>query len=360
MKNPWQFARQRDFTGGETLATLPELVQRNQMLRMENAIVSPSGEITASWQTDSLLFTQVPGGIILVPIPGGRLLTVFAAKGNDIITFTVDPESPTPYNFNAATGYPGYALLPQANAVNIVGITHGVPFLGNNYCCAETIASSFAGELTASPASLAFGSINEGTTESLSVTVTNTTASPITLTGTTITGDGASAYNQSGAWPQVLAASGTYTFNVAFAPTAIGEQDASLNVLCSAGALAVPLTGSATYISEIYLTDQYYGDFNFSIGGALNYNTKVIGVPFVDIVRLNNPGTLPEVLTNAVLSGSLQFSIPSGLPITIPAGGTADFVVGVTGTSLGEALASIAFTTTYGTLTLNLSVGIVP
>jgi len=67
LNGAWQIARQRDYRGGEVQALLPEMVQRNQLLRMENALIFPNGFITAFFQTDVQALTHATTGVCLSP-----------------------------------------------------------------------------------------------------------------------------------------------------------------------------------------------------------------------------------------------------------------------------------------------------
>lgn len=341
MENSWEFLRQRNFTGGESLATLPEMVQRSQLIRCMDTILSPEGELTAAWQLDTPLFLNVPGGIVIAPIPGSNLLTVFAASGNNIITFTVDPSSATPYDFAAASGYPGYATRAQANAVNIVGITHGTPYHGKNYCCAATIISAFAGTLTGGPSTIAYGTVAFNSVHQLGTAITNHTAAPITLTNASISGAGAAYYGQSGSFPQVVAPGGSYTIPTTFHPLSAGESDAILSVTCAAGRLDIPMTGSATaalLLSPSSIIAPYSDIGTNSTIGATLYNLN---------------GLSPQVISGVTVTG--PFTVLTTFPKTIPAGGALALSLQFTPTAAGDTSGTVTATGSDGTCSANIS-----
>ena len=81
------------------------------------------------------------------------------------------------------------------------------------------------GALTANPASLAFGSVQVGSSTSLSETLTNTGGSSLTISAASASGTG---FSLSGlALPLTLNAGQTTSFTVLFSPTASGAPAAA-------------------------------------------------------------------------------------------------------------------------------------
>ena len=342
----WTSARQRDFTGGETLALLPEKIGRNQLIKMVNAIISPEGLITEAWQMDTTLFINVTTGVVVVPIPGSRLFTVYAAAGNYVVSFTFDPNSATPYDLANASGYPGYQLLSHAAPVTISGITHGTPFLGKNYCIAATSLYITAGQLTTGPVALDFGTVQTRTVNLISMTVTNTTAGQITLNGVNFDGAGSGSYGHDGAFPHVLAAAGTYTFNVVFNPTAEATDAANLNLVNTLGILQVPLTGTA--VSMLAATP-VSKDF-----GTVWQDSTAVQVFSV----ANAGGVAATVLSvDAEGDGSLMLSNTPALPYgsIIPAGGDLDISLTFNAATIGGIAATAQVVTDLGTVQIPIA-----
>ncbi|MFG1876469.1 choice-of-anchor D domain-containing protein [Sphaerisporangium sp. NPDC049003] len=97
--------------------------------------------------------------------------------------------------------------------------------------------------LTASPASLSFGSRQSGSTSpAQAVTVTNSGTAPATLSGVTTTGD----YAQTNTCGATLAAGASCTVNVTFTPTASGSRPGTVKVASNDvnSPLTVNLSGS--------------------------------------------------------------------------------------------------------------------
>jgi hypothetical protein len=123
----WQVGRGRDFRGGETQAELPEQVGRNQFIRMENAMIYPTGWVTASHQADTELITGADLGACIVPYTNGTY-NVFSAPGNGIVYGQF-------LDTSAASSVD--MLLGSQTAVagaRIAGIHKAIEFLGKWYC----------------------------------------------------------------------------------------------------------------------------------------------------------------------------------------------------------------------------------
>jgi len=100
-----------------------------------------------------------------------------------------------------------------------------------------------AGALTATPASLAFGDVNTGTSSAAqTVTIANPGSSAQTISGVSVTG----SFTQTNTCGSSLAAGASCTVSVKFAPTATGALTGTLTVANSSPApsLTVSLTGT--------------------------------------------------------------------------------------------------------------------
>ncbi len=101
-----------------------------------------------------------------------------------------------------------------------------------------------AGSLTASPSSVSFGSVQTGTSQTASETLTNSGGSSVTISQAAATGSGFSVSGIS--LPLTLASGQSTSFTVAFAPQASGAVSGSLSVTSNASnaTLTVPLSGT--------------------------------------------------------------------------------------------------------------------
>jgi len=99
---------------------------------------------------------------------------------------------------------------------------------------------------SASPTSLAFGSVTHNTSSAPQVvTVTNTGTAALPL-GITFGGGGAGKYSQTNTCGTSVAAGSNCAISVVFTPTASGTQSATLKLRAPGAAQDIPLTGTGT------------------------------------------------------------------------------------------------------------------
>ena len=97
-----------------------------------------------------------------------------------------------------------------------------------------------------SPTSLAFGTVKRGSSSTLNVILSNSGATPLSITGITIAGVNATAFTQSNGCGNSLAAGAKCTIAVKFAPPSAGTFSASLSIVDNAitgSTQTVPLSG---------------------------------------------------------------------------------------------------------------------
>lgn len=335
----WDYARQRDFTGGESLAELPEMIARNQLAKMENCVISPEGLITECWQMDVPLFINVTGGIVVTPIPGTSLFTVYSAVDAGIMCFTFDPASPTPYDMADASGYPGYTLHEHESPVTIFGISHGTPFLGKNYCCAATDLYSL-GSLTADPEAIDFGTLQTLDVSQIPLTITNATEEVMTLTGIILSGNESAMFGHTATFPQTLDPDDTYTFDVAYKPSVPGDSAATLNLSSTLGILQIALSGTAESMVSETPASWDFGIVNQGDTAQHTFQLTNSGGRAVSVIGFNVSG-----------DDASRFTSNLALPAVIAAGATLDIVVTFTpGSALHACSANAGVVTDVGSI----------
>ena len=187
------------------------------------------------------------------------------------------------------------------------------------------------GALTATPTSLAFGSVQVGNSANLSETLTNTGGSTITLSAATPSGTG---FSLSGlTLPLNLNANQSVTFTATFTPTSAGAASGSISVVSTASnsplAIALSGTGTAAGTLAVSPTTLAFGNVNVGSSSALGANLTASGA---------------AVTVNSASSNSSEFVLSGiSLPITIPAGQSSPFTVTFTPQSSGAASASLSF-----------------
>jgi hypothetical protein len=200
-----------------------------------------------------------------------------------------------------------------------------------------------AGQLSASPTSLSFGSLPLGKNQTLPVTLTNVGNSSATISQATVTGAGFSVSGLS--LPLTLAVGQSTNFNVVFAPQASGAVRGNVAIVSDAidSPLNLPLTGTGLP------------------PGSLSANPPSISF---SNVQVGNNQSIPETLTNssgasvtitqAVVTGA-GFSVSGlSLPVTLAAGQSTGFSVVFTPQSAGSVSGNLAVLSNASNSTLNI------
>jgi hypothetical protein len=189
------------------------------------------------------------------------------------------------------------------------------------------------GTLTATPTSIAFGSIGVGGTQSQTETLKNTGGLPLHISAATVTGTG---FGDNGITvPTTLNAGQSLTFNVTFSPQAGGAASGSL-VLTADGtvpSLSIPLTGTGTAPGQLTLSPT-----------TASFGNVTVGVTQTQAATLTASGGAVSV--SATSSSNLEFGV-SGLtlPLNLAAGQSASFSLTFTPQASGAASGTITLTT---------------
>ncbi|HTB91280.1 MAG TPA: choice-of-anchor D domain-containing protein [Candidatus Sulfotelmatobacter sp.] len=183
-------------------------------------------------------------------------------------------------------------------------------------------------QLSASPASLSFGSLTTGTSATQSVTISNTGNSSVSISQITESGAGFSTTGM--ALPLTLAASQSTSFSVAFAPTATGSLAGSITVVSNAAnsPLAIALSGTGTapvsYTVALNWTpsSSTYSGFNVyrsttSGGPYSKVDTSMIATPSYTDAAVTQGQTYFYVATEVDSTG-MESGYSSEVSATIP------------------------------------------
>jgi hypothetical protein len=192
------------------------------------------------------------------------------------------------------------------------------------------------GSLSASAASLSFGSIAVDTTKSLPETITNNGGASVTLSQA-VAGAGFSVSGLS--LPLTLSAGQSASFTVVFAPQATGNSNLNLSIVNSSDTpmFTIPLSGSALGGGSLSVSSVSFG--SVQVGGS---STKS--------AIITNSGSSAVTISQATVTGGTAFKI-SGLttPLTLNAGQNLTYNVTFTPQASGSASASIALVSTAAT-----------
>ena len=200
------------------------------------------------------------------------------------------------------------------------------------------------GSLVSNPSSLAFGNVQTGTTQTLSLTLTNTGGTTVNITQAAASGSGYSITGLS--LPLSLAAGQSKSFSVQFAPQTSGSISGNIAITSDASnpTLNVPLSGSGVTLGTL-------GDS----ASSLSFGTVLVGNNSSLQETLTNTGGSSLTISQATVSGS-AFSI-SGLtlPATLAVGQSTNFNVTFTPQSGGAASGSVTLASDASDPTLKIT-----
>jgi len=210
------------------------------------------------------------------------------------------------------------------------------------------------GQLEVTPASVNFGTVPVGSTQTQTVTFTDTGLGKLGIWQVAISGTG---FQMSGTtFPVILQSNQSLSFQVSFTPQASGTVDGALSIT---SITSESPTGGRTYA---YVTVALSGSGGGGSSGQLNISPTSLNF---GTVNDGSSSSLPATLTasgasvtvySATISNS-QFSI-SGitLPMTIAAGQSVTFDAVFVPINVGSDSATITFSSTAtGTPTLSLN-----
>lgn len=185
--------------------------------------------------------------------------------------------------------------------------------------------------LSASPASISFGSILVGSSGSSTVTLTNSGTAPVSVSTASASGAG---FTVSGFTAGTVNPGASTSFTVKFAPAAAGSVSGSVSVVSNApgSPLTIALSGSGTATQS-----------QLSINpSSIAFNNVNVGSNISQTVTLTNNGNAALNITAAAISGS-GYTMTAA-PTTISAGGSGTFSVTFAPTAEGSATGSISIT----------------
>jgi len=200
------------------------------------------------------------------------------------------------------------------------------------------------GQLGSNPASFSFGSIQIGTSKSLTGTLTNSGGSSLTISAATASGSGFSLNGLS--LPLTLSAGQSTSFTVLFSPTASGAASGSVNITSTGSNpnLSISLSGTGVTPGALAANPTTVAFGNVQVGKSANLSET-----------LTNTGGSSVTITQANLTGAV-FSV-SGLtlPLTLTANQSVTFTATFTPTSAGAASGSLSVVSNASNSTLSIA-----
>jgi hypothetical protein len=220
----------------------------------------------------------------------------------------------------SAAGATSGALTINSNASNA---TLSIPLSGTGVALAQ---------LGSNPASISFGNVQTGTSQSLNATLTNSGGTSLTILTATASGAG---FSVSGLAPsRTLGAGQSTSFTILFSPTARGAASGSVNIT-SNGAnpiLSIPLSGTGATPGALTASPTNLAFSGTQVGNSTNLSET-----------LTNTGGSTVAISQVNLTGaSFSTSGLSNFPINLTSGQSVTFNVTFTPTSAGTASGSLS------------------
>jgi hypothetical protein len=188
-----------------------------------------------------------------------------------------------------------------------------------------------AGALAANPTSISFGSVQVGSTQSHSQSLSNTGGTPIQISSATITGTGFATNGLS--VPTMLNAGQSLTFNVTFTPSSAGAASGSL-VLTANGSvtnLNIALSGTGASPGQLTVTP-----------ASASFGSVTVGTTKSQTGTLTASGA--GVTVSSVATTNPEFSMNGlSVPLTMAAGQSVSFTLTFSPTASGAASGTITF-----------------
>ncbi|HVO60700.1 MAG TPA: choice-of-anchor D domain-containing protein [Terriglobales bacterium] len=165
-----------------------------------------------------------------------------------------------------------------------------------------------SGQLAAAPTALSFGNVQVGGSQTLTETITNFGATPVTVSALNVTGSGFSASGLS--LPSTLASGQSASLTVLYSPTSAGSGNGSLAISSDAvdAVLSVPLSGTGVTPGQLAASP-----------ASLNFGNVATGSSSTVAETLTNMGD--SAITISHLSTSASGFSFAGItpPITLSA-----------------------------------------
>jgi hypothetical protein len=191
-----------------------------------------------------------------------------------------------------------------------------------------------SGQLTTNPTSLGFGSVQVGSSQTLTETLTNSGGTSVTISAASATGSGFTASGLS--LPITLGAGQSVSLSVTFSPTSGGSVSGNLAITSNASnpGLNVALSGTGTTPGQLSPSPS-----------SVAFGSVNVGSSQTNSVTLSNTGGTDITVNQATLSGAGFSTSNLSTPLTLHAGNSASLSVTFAPTGGGNFTGKVTFTT---------------
>ncbi|GIG00782.1 choice-of-anchor D domain-containing protein [Catellatospora citrea] len=216
--------------------------------------------------------------------------------------------------------------------------------------------------LGATPSALSFGTVPTGANKTISVSIANTGTSAVTITGST---PPAAPFTATGfpANGSTLAPGASVSVSVKYTPTAAGNQTGSLTVTSNAGAVTVPISGTAvTGAPHLTITPNPVAFGSVPVGQTATHTFDIANTGNITLTLTKAAPPVGAFNTTTPVSEGQQLSpgdvIHQTVTFTPSAVGAQSAVYSITGDD-GQGAIAVQLTGTgvTGTGTVNVAAG---
>src|SRR5258707_623487 len=199
--------------------------------------------------------------------------------------------------------------------------------------CAGLVSQSLpapSGQLSATPGSVDFGSVEVGVSSTQNITFNNAGSGSLTISQAAVSGAGFTLVGQT--FPLTLSAGQSSSVNIQFAPTDTSSTTGSVSLLSSATTLATSVTLKGAGVRhQLSITPS-----------SVSFGNVAVGTANAQAVTLTNSGTASLSITQGSVTGA-GFSM-SGLtfPFSLAPGQSSAFNAQFVPTAAGSASGSVA------------------
>jgi hypothetical protein len=200
------------------------------------------------------------------------------------------------------------------------------------------------GDLVAVPASISFGNVQMGTSQTLSDALSNTGAGNVTITQATVTGAGFTATGLN--LPLTLTPGQSITFNIVFTPQTTGSATGILALANdgSSDPLNIDLSGTAVVAGSLSTSPT-----------SFNFGSSQVGTGQTQTETLTNSGGENLTISQAVVTGASFSYTGLTLPMTLAPNQSTTFGVVFTPISSGAATGDLSITVSGSTATVDIA-----
>jgi trimeric autotransporter adhesin len=250
--------------------------------------------------------------------------TVILPGASCLLTVTFNPQFTTP----SSNGAP--APVARISAIEITtDASSALDFI-------SLLGFAAPSDLSLTPLTLNFGSVQVGSAATLPLQITNTSINPAVFNAVTASGD----YTVTGDCPtpgNTLAPATSCTLQITFNPTQPGTRTGTINIATSLSnlPLSVPLAGMGIQ-SHLQITP-----------GSLDFGSIAVGASANLTLTLANTGTAPLTALAFTITGDYAITVPCTLTTLAP-GASCPITVTFTPTTLGERSGTLTITSPTG------------